>query len=238
MKKLALISMASLVLGIQPVSAADTPVVVELFTSQGCSSCPPADKVLADLAQREDVIALSWAVDYWDYLGWKDIFASRAHTLRQRAYNESFGRQIVYTPQMVVDGETQLIGSRRNEAMEAIKKHKDEGASKVDVKINKDADGHLKVSLSDADMAEEAIVRLVWFDNKKVVDVGRGENRGRQLSYSNIVRGSQVLGRFSGQATAFELRLEDAMAMGCDGVVVIVQRDPAGPVLGAAKLAL
>ncbi|MGD8326752.1 MAG: DUF1223 domain-containing protein [Sphingomonadales bacterium] len=214
---------------------AGSPVVVELFTSQGCSSCPPADKVLAELSTRDDIIALSWAVDYWDYLGWKDTNASAANTMRQRVYNNALGRRIVYTPQMILDGKTHLVGSNKPKVMKTIETFNAQSDDKMDVTIERDADGQLTAHLADMDISEKAVVRMIWFDDAKTVKVGRGENRGKELTYHNVVRGSQVIGQFDGQETSFNLPIEDAMAMDCDSVAVLVQADPAGPVIGAAQ---
>lgn len=216
---------------------AGSPVVVELFTSQGCSSCPPADKVLTELLEQDDVIALSWSVDYWDYLGWKDTHASAANTMRQRAYNDYFGRRIIYTPQMVLDGKAHMVGSNRSQVMRAVDNYRSND-TKTNVRIERDAQGHFKAHVDEAQLNEGAIVRMVWFDDEKTVDIGRGENSGRELTYHNVVRGSQVIGEYDGSAASFDLPMMDAISMDCDAVVILVQADPAGPIIGAAQTRL
>lgn len=218
---------------------AGSPVVVELFTSQGCSSCPPADKVLTELREQEDVIALSWSIDYWDYLGWKDTNASEANTMRQRAYNDYLGRRVVYTPQMIFDGKAHLVGSKRNKVLRKVEELRAaDQSTKAGVTITKGENGMLQAHLEGSDIGEKAVVRMVWYDDAKVVDIGRGENRGRELTYHNVVRGSQVIGHYDGTASTFDLPIEDAMMMNCDAVVVLVQADPAGPIIGAAQTRL
>ena len=126
-------------LSVAPAFAQDRPVVVELFTSQGCSSCPPADELFAALSEREDVIALAFHVDYWDYIGWKDPFGAPAHAERQRAYAITGGRTSIYTPEMIVNGKTDVVGAKPVELMEAINKHKSD-APQVDLRIARDGD--------------------------------------------------------------------------------------------------
>jgi len=217
---------------------AGSPVVVELFTSQGCNSCPPADKVLTELLEQDDIIALSWSVDYWDYLGWKDTNASAANTMRQRAYNDYFGRRVIYTPQMVFDGKAHLVGSNRPQVMRVVDSYRSNDSGKADVRIERDANGNFKAHVDASKISENAVVRMVWFDDAKTVKIGRGENSGKELTYHNVVRGSQVIGEYDGTAASFDLPMMDAISMDCDAVVIIVQADPAGPVIGAAQTRL
>ncbi|MFZ5610250.1 MAG: DUF1223 domain-containing protein [Pseudomonadota bacterium] len=233
---------AALVLLLPAASPADKPsrppVVVELFTSQGCAACPAADKVLAELDGRADVLALSWAVDYWDYLGWPDSFAMRGNSLRQRAYNRSLGRQAVFTPQMVIDGRRQLVGSRRKDVLAAVAAQAAQSGDKLEVRIDNESGARMTVRISGAVTKGSAVVRMLWFDRQRNVAVQRGENRGRTLTYTNIVRGDHVIGRFEGGALTLDLPMGDAHAMECDGLAVIVQADPVGPVLGADAVTL
>ena len=147
-------------LGASAVAAADRPVVVELFTSQGCSSCPPADVLLGELAKREDVLALAFHVDYWDRLGWKDPFSSAMATARQRAYGHKLGLRTVYTPQIVVDGTAEMVGSDRRAVARAIAAAR--AKQTVDVKLAREA-GELVVQVGPVEGAGRVSVQLVAF---------------------------------------------------------------------------
>ncbi|WP_119169363.1 DUF1223 domain-containing protein [Algihabitans albus] len=209
------------------------PVVVELYTSQGCSSCPPADALLAQLADRDDVIALSLHVDYWDYIGWEDPFALASLTKRQRAYARSLDRRTVYTPQIVVDGTYDVIGSRSRSVANAIAMAR-ERPSDVAVDLSEDA-----VRLGEgAAPPEGATVWLLLYDRWHETDVRRGENAGRLLGYAHVVRDYRRLGTWSGRSTELSLDLAAARAAGRFGVAVVVQTEGLGRVLGAAALRL
>lgn len=211
-----------------PAAAAERPVVVELFTSEGCSSCPPADALLAELARRPDLLALSFHVDYWDRLGWKDPFSSRAATARQRDYAALLGSGSVYTPQIVVDGRWQAIGSDHGEVARALAAAGSQPAPVVPVTLAL-ADGRVRVGLGAAAGAAPADVLLVGFDRRHTDRVGGGENEGRTLTHVDVVRGFAVIGRFDGTA-----RTIDATApWPADRVAAIVQAKD-GRILGAA----
>jgi hypothetical protein len=206
------------------------PVVVELFTSQGCSSCPPADAMLLDLAEREDVIALALHVDYWDYIGWEDVFADPAHTQRQKAYAYAANRTTVYTPQMVIAGETHVEGARAMAVADAIRAHAgaDHG---ITLQLDRSGDD-LRIALrhEGAGMGP-ARVHLVRYTPREVVEIHRGENAGRRLTYGNIVTDWQVLAEWSGRCD-LDLR---APVPGEDRVVVLVQRVGPGTILAAGE---
>ncbi|WP_428382586.1 DUF1223 domain-containing protein [Nevskia ramosa] len=173
-------------------SATARPVLVELFTSQGCSSCPPADAVLRELAGRSDVLALGFHVDYWDYLGWADPFASPQFTARQQGYARRQGWQ-VYTPQLVIDGDTALVGSRRGAAEDGIDSARKAQRS-VPAQIVRDGAGlRLTVGKTEADDAAGE-VWLLSFDAERSTDIARGENGGRRIVYPNVVRSLRKLG--------------------------------------------
>jgi hypothetical protein len=215
---------------------AASPVVVELFTSQGCSSCPPADELLAELAGRPGVVALSLHVDYWDYIGWKDPYASPQHTARQQRYTESLNLRYVYTPQIVVDGRVNVVGSRRAEVLEAI-----ETAAKRDRPIDitfVTSNGGTVIIPEGHAPDEGATVWLAVYDREHVTEVKRGENAGRSLRNANVVRSFERLGTWSGARLEIPLDLSGARARGRDGCAVIVQRGRAGPVLAAAAMSL
>ena len=209
--------------------SADTPVVIELYTSQGCSSCPPADAFLHDLAKRDDVIALALHVDYWDYIGWKDSFANPAYSARQHAYAAAADAATVYTPQMVIDGQTHVVGSRTMEVMDAVQAHREQ-KNAVTVELAKQSDA-VDIVASPSE-AGDYLVQLVRYVPQQTVDIGRGENAGRVLSYANVVTSWEAIGRWDGQAP-LTLR---AAAPGDESIVVIIQRGGNGAIVGAAQL--
>lgn len=214
--------------------------LVELFTSQGCSSCPPADVLLGELGERADVIALGYHVDYWDYIGWTDTFGSERYSDLQRAYARNFGSSRVYTPQMVINGEVEVIGSRREEVLAAIA-----GARlQLPVMLSRNEE-YLDIDIGAAQGiagTDDAVVWLISFITNASVDVARGENGGRQLAYSHIVTSRQVLGMYDGDVgAAMRVPLMDVLIGDADGLVVMVQREDGrlpGKVLGAASLTL
>jgi hypothetical protein len=212
------------------------PVVVELFTSQGCSSCPPADALLGELAERSGLLALSFHVDYWDYIGWKDPFASAQYTQRQRDYAAALGLRYVYTPQIVVDGRHDVVGSHRGDVTRAIA---DSAATPAALSVTFEAENGGRVRLSAGSApAEGATVWLVTFDDHRETQVASGENGGRSLHDSNVVRELRDLGTWTGKAMEFPLDMAAARAAGRGGCAVIVQQGRSGPVLGAAVLDL
>ncbi len=211
--------------------SARSPVVVELFTSQGCSSCPPADEILAGLAQRGDVIALALHVDYWDYIGWKDVFADPRYTARQRAYARVAGARTIYTPQMIVAGMDRLVGARPAELTALIKRH---AAMPVLVQLRLQRDGGAVVVAADAvgALPEGAVVQLVSYKPEESVQIRAGENAGREISYHNIVTAWKKVGDWDGKS-ALSMRLDVP-----DGqpAVVILQEPGPGRILAAARL--
>ena len=193
-------------MGLLPLSAtaawAQPPVVIELFTSQGCSSCPPADAVLTDLArQRPDVLPLAFHVTYWNDLGWKDPFSFDAATLRQEAYARSLGGEL-YTPEMVVNGSRGFVGSRRAEALSQIADAMQGAAPAIPISLTR-AGPVLTAAVGAG--AGDAQVLLVGFDPEHQTSVGRGENGGRRLLESNIVRSLTAMGRWTGSSADFRL---------------------------------
>ncbi len=220
----------------QDASATRPAVVVELFTSQGCSSCPPADALLGELAGRPDVIALSLHVDYWDYIGWKDPFGSPMNTARQRRYAEELGLRYVYTPQMIVDGRINAIGSRRDEVLDAIERA---GRQRAGFDLSFMESGGGKVVIPAGTAPENgATIWLAVFDRSHETEIKRGENAGRKLRNTNVVRSLERLGTWIGQRLEIPLDLAGAAARGRDGCAVIVQQGRNGPVLAAAVFSL
>ncbi len=212
-------------------SAGERAVVVELFTSQGCSSCPPADALLGEIADREDVIALALHVDYWDYIGWKDEFADPSFTARQRAYARAKGERTIYTPQMVIGGEDHIIGFKAMALAELLAEHsaRTEPAS---VDLKRDGDRVVVTVRSNGGSAQRAVVQVATYLPEATVSIRRGENAGRTLSYHNVVRDLEEIGTWNGRGTfTATVRVNPDYP-----VVAIVQATGAGPVLGAAKL--
>jgi hypothetical protein len=213
-------------------ASADEPVVVELFTSQGCSSCPPADKLLAGLSNRDDIIALALHVDYWDYIGWKDEFADPAHTVRQRGYSRAAGKRSIYTPQMIIGGVDHVVGANAMQLMDAIEAHRS-AAKPASVTLGRDGDRvSVSIRATGAMPSGGAVVQVATVTPTASVEIRRGENAGRTLSYHNIVRKLVEIGEWNGRGTyRASVKVPDGVR-----VVVLVQNTTAGPILGAAQL--
>jgi hypothetical protein len=231
------------------VAAREAPVVVELFTSQGCSSCPPADELLTELAGHEGVIALALHVDYWDYLGWKDAFGRPGSTARQKAYAKAAKSRSIFTPEMVVQGSARVKGhdaerilaeiaeARRKPAEAALELERDGDVLAIHLAPTGAGTGGDTGPGSVAGTGIEtragtgpADVHLVRFLPSADVEIGAGENAGRSMTYTNIVTGWETIARWDGTA-AVDMRYEGLE----DGpVAVIVQRKHMGPILAAA----
>lgn len=218
--------------------------VVELFTSQGCSSCPPADQIIGDLAKDPSVIALSMPVDYWDYLGWKDTLADSRFSARQKAYSQMRGDRDIYTPQAVVNGATQVIGSDATKIKTAIGDTR-KGASVMSVPVSISVSGkQVNVAVAASTEPSSNNHGEVWICSvsKSVpITVGRGENRGRELTYYNVVRSWLKVGDWNGSAANWTVPLENVSRDGVDAAVVYVQdgsRDKPGAMRGAAFTSL
>ncbi|PWR03164.1 DUF1223 domain-containing protein [Meridianimarinicoccus roseus] len=215
--------------------AARAPVVVELFTSQGCVSCPPADELLAELAQRDDVLPLALHVDYWDYIGWEDSFAQAAFTTRQKEYARSAGRRMIYTPQLIVGGHLEVAGYKPNKVLNAIASEKDRPA-RVRIDVTPAQDGALTVRLTPLRAIDgPARVIALRFRPLAEVHIERGENAGRTLHYANIVTDWTLIGTWDGTAPA-EFTLQKPTGPDTLRGAVLVQEDGPGPVLSAARL--
>lgn len=222
----------------QPALADPPRAVVELFTSQGCSSCPPADALLADLARQPDLVALSFPVNYWDYLGWKDTLAQASFTERQKAYAQTRNDRQVYTPQMIVNGAKPCIGSDRARVEQSIRETTG-GRGVLPVQLDlTESNGTLTVAVADtAETSQRAEIWVLSVLRTQTVPIGRGENSGRTITYANVVRGMTRIGEWRGGSARFEIPLDAARGKG-DGYVVLLQasRDALpGAILGAAK---
>lgn len=222
--------------------AAEPRAVIELFTSQGCSSCPPADKLIAEYARDPSVIALSLAVDYWDYLGWKDTLALSGHTIRQRAYAKTRGDREVYTPQAVIDGAVHALGSDKAAIEKAIRQTREHSAPlTLSVSIERSGDKLVVTVAASKDEKGQAEVWLCPISRSVPVTVGRGENSGHTLTYTNVVRRWIKLGEWSGKVQTFNVPLKDVKSDGIDSAAVVVQNGGVHApklMLGAAQIAV
>lgn len=209
-----------------PDARADAAVVlVELFTSQGCSSCPPADQNLAVLAERDDVLALSLHVDYWDYLGWRDTFGQKAHTRRQMEYRDRMGARVIYTPQVVVQG-TRDVPGHRVKAIDAAIAEAHAGTEPAHLAIVTES-GMLKAVIDQATPPDPCTLWIAAYDQARTVKIERGENSGHEVTYHNVVRQLMRVGTWDGSAQKLALPQPSAG----QGVAVWLQDDRTGQVL-------
>jgi hypothetical protein len=221
-----------------PAHADGAKTVIELFTSQGCSSCPAADKLLAEYARRDGVLALSYNVDYWDYLGWKDTLANRDFSQRQRDYSTARGDSDVYTPQAVIDGRSDVAGSVRNEIEGAIAASGTGLSVSISMKQRGDA-VTVNVGASPSEMPH-ATLWLVMYDRAVTVPIGRGENSGKTITYTNVVRKMRPIAMWTGAAMSVDLPKSEMEHAKADSAAVLLQTEVSdglpGPILGAATL--
>lgn len=218
------------------VHAADRLTVVELFTSQNCPKCPPANRLLAELAERDDILALSWSVDYWDSPKWQDTFGSRQHSERQADYNRNLGRKGVYTPQLIINGRAQTVGSDRDRVLAAIKTVRRNIAATVDITLTGNEEAYT-LTFGPVNTDARLITRAIWFRDGETVAIARGANRGKSILYRNVVITSRELEHWGGQAHKLTLALDEA-PKAADRLAIIVQEGEAGPILGAAWRAI
>ncbi len=227
---------AALLLG-GPAAAGSGKVLVELFTSQGCSSCPPADRFLDELAERDDVIALSFHVDYWNYLGWRDPYSSPEATARQRGYRKALGLRYVYTPQMVIGGIDQAVGSGRGAVLSAIERRR--GKAGLHIAVSHPAPGEALVTIAaGARPNTPAAVLLFAYDRRHTTEIRRGENQGVKLVNRNVVRAHRRIGTWNGEQMTIRLSLKQLGITGQDGCAIVVQPEEGGAVYGATAFAI
>ena len=210
---------------------ARTPVVVELFTAQGCSSCGAANTLIGRLAERPGVMALIWPVDYWDYLGWKDTFAKSEFTARQRAYDKRFGLRDVYTPQVIVNGATQASGDK-TEAVEALIRAA-RRAPAIPPQMKMRVDGRVAVGSGRAPHGGGEVWLIRFDPREQDVEVKEGDNRGKTVTHRNVVRQVARLGAWTGRPAVF--RFPEAPEDGLT-TLVLVQTPRGGPILGVMKV--
>ncbi len=217
--------------------AASRPVIVlELFTSQGCSSCPPADALLERYTRRDDVIALSLPVDYWDRLGWKDTFAKKEYTARQQGYALARGDGQVYTPQIVVNGLAHAVGSSSSKIDAAINSVKRQiEARQVSLELEQKGDAvMIKVGGVLGNSPVKGNLLLAVVQNAGKVAIGRGENEGRQVTYHNVVRSLKPVGTWSGSAETLNIPVGPLQSG--ESLAVLLQEGASGQILAAAHL--
>ncbi len=210
---------------------ADRLVVIELFTSQGCSSCPPADALLGELSARDDVLPLALHVDYWDYIGWKDEFADPAHTKRQKGYARQAGDRTIYTPQMIVSGTDHVIGYKPMKLAMIIEKHGDQAAP-VALDLTRTGNRLRIVAEAEETLTGGYLIQLVSWRPSAEVAIRRGENAGRTLTYHNIVSRLVEIGQWNGQGRhAITAEIPD------DGPhAILIQRSGPGAIVAAARV--
>lgn len=214
--------------------------VVEVFTSQGCHSCPPADKIVQKFSMDGDILAISVHVDYWDYLGWKDIFASKDNTSRQYGYAKSMGESQVYTPQAVINGRDHVVGSRESAIHQVIDKH-DALSTGLSVPINANVDNNsIEISIDANSKIGEATLFVVSMKKSESVKIKRGENTGKTIEYHNILSAMQPIGMLKPSGLKIDYPIADQKAKGHDRYAFILQstdrRGNPGAIIGAVYI--
>jgi hypothetical protein len=215
----------------QAVAQSQTGVVVELYTSQGCSSCPPADQVFEQLINQPGVIPLALHVDYWDYIGWQDTFGNARFTDRQKAYARAAGERMIYTPQMIISGQDRIVGSEAQELASVLARQL-AAQSAVKLTIERNGDRVMIRAAANPPLPQAVIVQLVRYQPQQTVEIEGGENEGQIVTYSNIVTDWQRLGEWPGKDP---LQVE-AEAPGPSPVVVILQNQGPSNIVAAAAL--
>lgn len=223
--------------GFFSVASADQIAVVELFTSQGCSSCPPVDEMVGKMAKQDELIVLSFHVDYWNYIGWKDPFSSPEATERQKGYRRALKKSYVYTPQVIVDGTTEIRGRKKSEIAARVKAARKR--AKLNITLTQTGDGLVDIRIpAGHHWGPAADIWVAVYDNQIKTDVRAGENKGKTLINTNVVRAFQRIGRWRGKELTLTLPLVALGGKGHDGCAIIVQRPNFGPILGAKNLQL
>lgn len=219
-------------------AAPDRPTVVELYTAQGCGSCLAAETYFQKLAVRDDILALTLPVTYWDYLGWTDTFAKPENDGRQRAYSQAASSSEIYTPQIVIDGEHREIGSDARVIEEIIAYHVDIRPPTVRIDLRPEPRS-IAITIAEGSLpkgVQSATIWLIQYDPSQQATVTAGENAGKRMNYINVVRQMTPLGLWQGGGKDILLPLRDLRRAGHSGIAVIVQAEDAGPILGAARL--
>jgi len=218
-------------------AAKTAPIVVELFTSQGCSSCPPADKLLGELSKQKNIIPLSFNVDYWDYLGWRDTLGSSKHTKRQQAYAANRGSRRVYTPQMIINGHVDVVGSRRKQVFAALAKESSPG-QRIPMKMS-DNGTEITIEVGDSpnsSIAQKATIWILVTAASISVPVKRGENRGKNITYHNVVRQLMPAGTWTGKALKITLPKAGLGVESNSDCVALLQQGMVGKIIGVVRM--
>ena len=210
--------------------AQSSPVILELFTSQGCNSCPPADALMTEWQKQPGVLPLSLHVDYWDYLGWKDTFGKKGHSKRQHDYARQMGWRQIYTPQIVIDGRYQAVGSDAGAVQAALSKARKQERISLQAQHS---NGQWQVRVPAAADQPEAELVLCRYDRRHDVAIERGENTGRTVTYLNVARAWNRFGRWNGQAASYPVPDLGPIDWKQEGVVVMLQALNGGTILGA-----
>lgn len=209
--------------------------VLELFTSQGCSSCPKADAMIDEMSKREDIIVLAYHVDYWDYIGWEDTFGSPENSQRQRDYAAAWDSSRIFTPQLVVNGTGGLVASKEDAVTGALRN----ASLPLNISLTEAPNDMLSVSVPGKDGLNGAMIWLVTFLDHAEVAIERGENKGKQIAYTQIVTGRQVLGMWDPKSgSELTLPLSEILTHGSNGAVILIQEERdgfPGPIIGAAS---
>jgi hypothetical protein len=238
-RSLPLLALLASLAGAGAAAASENKTVVELFTSQGCSSCPKADKLLGELASDPRLIALTLAVDYWDYLGWRDTLALHAHSKRQKGYAGHRGDRHVYTPQVVLNGISETIGNDRNAIEDAVSKAEQMNRLAVPVTLKRtDTNVEIEVGAGNGPAASIWVLSVL---QKQPVTIERGENRGKTITYHNVVRGWVKIADWNGKVVKKTHSIAEIAYSGSDAAVVIVQNgsvESPGSMRGAAMISL
>jgi hypothetical protein len=221
-------------------SADESPVVVELFTSQGCSSCPPADKYLGELVKRPELLVLAFHVEYWNYIGWTDPYSKPWATRRQRDYSARLKQRFIYTPEIVVQGNAEGVGSERETIEALIRTAAEKRPPHPDLKLHWRGDGALLADIGDGKppSGQPATVWLIGFDRMHTTQVLSGENEGKVAWDHHPVRSFRRLGAWSGASEQLVVAPDEAKNLGDYGAAVLVQADGGGPILTAASIGL
>jgi len=225
--------------GVEAFAADRMPVVVELFTSQGCSSCPPADLILGELCASKGVVAASFNVDYWDYIGWRDTLASPEFTRRQYDYARRLGKRQVYTPQMIVNGRHDVVGSRRREVLARVESEATRDPDTTVSMTIEEVGSELRIHIGDAPtdrLLQDATLWILMTTPKVVVRIERGENSGREITYHNVVRKIIPAGMWGGKAKDLTLPKSNLFVDGAEGCIAMLQVGGVGPVIAVATI--
>ena len=214
-------------------AAAARPVVVELFTSQGCSSCPPADAFLETLKGKPGIVALSYHVDYWDYLGWRDTLGSPEYSQRQYDYAKSRGDMNVYTPQIIINGVQHFVGNHTSKVSETIAAAQSSSPQWVDIAMS-DNKTDIMIDIAAGAPTKKATLWLMAFAPSTSTDIKKGENAGKTIAYHNVVRKMVPAGMCHGEALKIVLPRESVIPEDCKGWVALLQEGKVGRVIGVA----